>query len=103
MNQLFTCAEIAGTALVTPFKTTATDVSAELSFREVEILKSVAIGLTNKEIGMRLDLSCHTVRGHLRRIYKKLSVKCRTEAVKRLYECPPPGNRFMIFNKLTGI
>lgn len=78
--------EIAGMAVITPSKTSATDVPAELSCREVEILMSVANGLTNQEIGLRLDLSYHTVRAHLRRIYKKLSVKRRTEAVKRFFE-----------------
>lgn len=89
MNRLFTFAEIAGTALVTPSKTIATAESAELSCQEVEILMSVANGLTNQEIGMRLDLGCHTIRSRLRRIYKKLNVKRRTEAVKKFFECPP--------------
>jgi DNA-binding NarL/FixJ family response regulator len=57
--------------------------SAELSAREVEILNLVAKGLTNKEIGPALNISYDTVRAHLRRIYEKLHVRCRTEAVMK--------------------
>jgi len=57
--------------------------SAELSSREVEILNLVAKGLTNKEIGPSLNISYDTVRAHLRRIYEKLHVRCRTEAVMK--------------------
>jgi DNA-binding NarL/FixJ family response regulator len=57
--------------------------SAELSAREVEILDLVAKGLTNKEIGPALNISYDTVRAHLRRIYEKLHVRCRTEAVMK--------------------
>jgi DNA-binding NarL/FixJ family response regulator len=52
-----------------------------LSAREVEILRLAATGLTNKEIGARLHLSNRTVQGHLARIYGKLGVASRTEAV----------------------
>src|ERR1700744_3859685 len=56
---------------------------AELSPREMEILDLVAKGLTNKEIGPRLNIGYDTVRAHLRRIYEKLHVRCRTEAVMK--------------------
>lgn len=52
-----------------------------LSDRELEILRLAATGLTNKEIAARLVLSDRTVQGHLARIYGKLSVASRTEAV----------------------
>jgi DNA-binding NarL/FixJ family response regulator len=57
--------------------------AAELSPREVEILDLVAKGLTNKEIGPALNISYDTVRAHLRRIYEKLHVRCRTEAAMK--------------------
>jgi DNA-binding NarL/FixJ family response regulator len=57
--------------------------SAELSPREMEILDLVAKGLTNKEIGPKLNIGYDTVRAHLRRIYEKLHVRCRTEAVMK--------------------
>jgi LuxR family transcriptional regulator, maltose regulon positive regulatory protein len=54
-----------------------------LSERELEILRLVAAGLSNREIGERLFLALDTVKGHNRRIYEKLQVQRRTEAVAR--------------------
>ena len=79
--------EIAGDVVLISTKGIVAEGSAELSCREVEILMFVANGLTNQQIGLRLDLSYHTVRAHLRRIFKKLSVRRRTEAVRRFFEC----------------
>ncbi len=71
--------------VVETFQKPATETSptAELSAREMEILDLVAKGLTNKEIGPALNISYDTVRAHLRRIYEKLHVRCRTEAVMK--------------------
>ena len=52
-----------------------------LSAREREILDLLAQGLSNKEIGARLNLSPFTVKNHLARVFEKLHVRCRTEAV----------------------
>ncbi|MEO1439352.1 MAG: LuxR C-terminal-related transcriptional regulator [Chloroflexota bacterium] len=52
-----------------------------LSDRELEILRLVADGLSNREIANRLYLALDTIKGHNRRIYAKLGVKRRTEAV----------------------
>lgn len=57
--------------------------SADLSERETEILSLLAKGLANKEIGAKLNISFYTVRAHLRKIYEKLHVRCRAEAVAR--------------------
>lgn len=54
---------------------------SELSVREKEILNLVAQGFANKEIGGKLNISYLTVRVHLRRIYEKLHVRSRTEAL----------------------
>jgi len=54
-----------------------------LSSREMEILALVSEGFANKEIGARLGISYDTVRAHLRRIYERLHVRCRAEAVSR--------------------
>ena len=54
-----------------------------MSPREEEILKLLASGYFYKEIADQLDISQHTVRTHLRRIYEKLQVRTRTEAVVR--------------------
>lgn len=52
-----------------------------LSERETEILVMIAKGLSFTEIGDYLQISPHTVTSHVRKIYKKLSVHSRTEAV----------------------
>lgn len=57
--------------------------SEELTPRELEILVLLSEGLANKEIGARLHISYDTVRAHLRHIYEKLHVRCRTEAVRK--------------------
>jgi DNA-binding NarL/FixJ family response regulator len=53
-----------------------------LTHRETEILALLSEGLSNKEIADRLDISYDTVRAHLRKVYEKLHVRGRTEAVK---------------------
>ncbi len=55
----------------------------KLSKRENEILEHLSIGLANKEIADRLDISVETVRVHLRRVYEKLHVHSRTEAAMK--------------------
>jgi LuxR family maltose regulon positive regulatory protein len=57
-----------------------------LSPRELELLRLVAQGLSNQEIGERLFLALDTVKGHNRRIFAKLQVQRRTEAVARARE-----------------
>ncbi len=53
----------------------------DLTDREIEVLRHAAQGLTNKRIGEILFISDRTVQGHLQRIYRKLNVTTRTEAV----------------------
>ena len=51
-----------------------------LSGRENEVLQWVARGLTNREIGVKLSLSPHTIKAHLRTILDKLHLHSRSEA-----------------------
>jgi DNA-binding CsgD family transcriptional regulator len=53
----------------------------QLSYREREVLDLVATGLTNEQVARRLSLSVHAIKFHLARIYRKLAVANRTEAV----------------------
>jgi len=57
-----------------------------LSPRELEVLQLIAQGLSNHEICERLFLALDTVKGHNRRIFDKLQVQRRTEAIARARE-----------------
>jgi LuxR family maltose regulon positive regulatory protein len=57
-----------------------------LSQRELEILGLIAQGLSNREIGERLFLALDTIKGHNRKIFDKLQVQSRTEAIARARE-----------------
>ena len=57
-----------------------------LSPRELEILRLITQGLSNREIGERLFLALDTVKGHNRRIFDKLQVQRRAEAIARARE-----------------
>jgi LuxR family transcriptional regulator, maltose regulon positive regulatory protein len=57
-----------------------------LSQRELEVLQLIAQGLSNHEIGERLFLALSSVKGHNQRIFAKLQVQRRTEAVARARE-----------------
>lgn len=70
-----------------PMKQTSKEFeSATLSEREMEILSKLAAGLANKEISAELNISFFTVRAHLRHIYEKLHVRCRSEAVAHYFQ-----------------
>jgi DNA-binding NarL/FixJ family response regulator len=54
-----------------------------LSPREQAVLDCLAKGLTYKQIADQLEISIDTIRTHLRRVYEKLHVQSRTEAVAK--------------------
>ena len=58
-------------------------VSADLSERELEVLRLLAAGLRNRELGALMGISTRTVDRHCDNIYAKLGVSSRTEAVVR--------------------
>jgi LuxR family maltose regulon positive regulatory protein len=57
-----------------------------LSQRELKILQLIAQGLSNREIGERLFLALDTIKGHNRKIFDKLQVQSRTEAIARAHD-----------------
>jgi DNA-binding NarL/FixJ family response regulator len=56
------------------------DPDATLTKREGEVLKQLALGLSNKEIAQALDISYETVKEHVQHILRKLGVSDRTQA-----------------------
>src|SRR5262249_20309852 len=52
----------------------------DLSSRELEVLKLIVQGLSNKQIGMTLNIAEHTVKNHVKSILSKLAVEDRTQA-----------------------
>ncbi len=56
-------------------------VATPLTEREIDILRLVAKGLSFNEVGDSLDISPHTVVTHVKKIYRKLAVHSRGEAV----------------------
>ncbi len=65
---------------------------ALLTRREMEVLKLLSVGLYNKEIGEKLNISERTVKNHISSIFKKIEVTDRTQAAV-----------FSIRNKLIDI
>jgi DNA-binding NarL/FixJ family response regulator len=64
----------------------ASELPDELTPREVEVLKLIAAGLSNREIAEKLVLSNATVKTHVNRIFYKTGARDRAQAVRYAYE-----------------
>lgn len=65
------------------------ELSAALTMRELDVLRLVARGCSNEEVGSRLSISARTVERHLSNVYAKLSLtgkSARAAAAARLPE-----------------
>jgi len=60
------------------------EVMPDFSARELEILRLMAQGMTDQEMGIALHISINTVKTHLRRVYGKLDVHSRTQALYQI-------------------
>lgn len=54
-----------------------------ISSREMEVLQLMAQGLSNQEIANRLFVSLHTIKTHSSRLFEKMDVKRRTQAIEK--------------------
>ena len=70
----------------TPYLLSPQSLMEPLSQRELEVLHLIAQGFSNQEMSERLFLALDTVKGHNRKIFGKLQVQRRTEAVARARE-----------------
>jgi DNA-binding NarL/FixJ family response regulator len=57
--------------------------SLGISAREIEVLRLIAVGQSNKVIARTLSISPNTVKTHISRVFEKLEVTSRTQAVER--------------------
>lgn len=57
-----------------------------LTVRQVDVLRMLSRGLSNKEIAENLDVAENTVKVHLANIYRALGVTCRTSALLKAFE-----------------
>jgi two-component system nitrate/nitrite response regulator NarL len=76
-----------------------------LSKRELQIVRSLAEGLTNREIAQRLKLSQHTVKNYLFRVFDKLGVSSRVELLFMTMSAgvqPPQKNLRLSENQANG-
>ena len=70
-----------------PFEpNTAAQETLGISARELEVLELLAAGRSNKEVAAQLEVSPNTVKTHVARLFEKLEVSRRTEAILRARE-----------------
>lgn len=60
--------------------------SLKISERELEVLREIADGHSNKEIAIRLSVSPNTVKTHVARLFEKLGARRRTDAINKARE-----------------
>ena len=74
------------TPLREPIPASAPNLPDELTPREIEVLKLIALGLSNSEIADKLVLSNATIKTHINRIFYKTGARDRAQAVRYAYK-----------------
>jgi LuxR family maltose regulon positive regulatory protein len=82
------------------FEKATTSLVEKLSERELEVLRLIAVGLSNREIAEQLYLSPGTIKTHVHNICGKLGVSNRTQAVMQARDLNIPGE--YNFCQMTG-
>ena len=59
---------------------------AKLTPREIEVLQLISEGLTTRQMAGRLTMSQRTVESHISKLYRKMSVRSRVQAVAKASE-----------------
>ncbi|PAV71542.1 hypothetical protein WR25_08951 [Diploscapter pachys] len=72
-------------AEVPPWQETLTQLGAQITTRESDVLRLLLSGFSNKEIAGKLSLSAETVKVHRRNIYAKLNIKSQSELFARFF------------------
>jgi DNA-binding NarL/FixJ family response regulator len=72
--------ELRRIAAVMKVRQVVDDDEVPLTQRETQVLRHVALGLSNKEIGRSLEISVETVKEHVQNILRKIAVNDRTQA-----------------------
>lgn len=78
---------VAGSVVGALARRGADDAQAELSGREVEVLRLLALGYSNKEIAARLKLSVKTVETYKSRSMEKLGLRSRVDLIQHAAQC----------------
>ena len=74
------CGELKKIAGAMKVRQVIDDDDVPLTQRETQVLRHVALGLSNKEIGKSLEISVETVKEHVQNILRKIAVSDRTQA-----------------------
>jgi LuxR family transcriptional regulator, maltose regulon positive regulatory protein len=69
-----------------PYETNGADAAPLLTQRELDLLKLVSMGLSNRDISQRSNITLLTTKWHLKNVFAKLGVSTRMEAVFRAQE-----------------
>jgi transcriptional regulator EpsA len=93
LNLVFSRIEVQGVLAADPeAQLPLTDDESDLTDRQLEILHWVKLGKTNQEIAQILEISALTVKNHMQKLFKKLNVHNRAQAVARVMDMRLPGH-----------